>query len=456
MAMTALAKSALALDANALAQIESLFRDFNHPNAPGASVMVIHNGKPVFAKGFGLADLEKKTPCTTNTNFRLASVTKQFTAMAVLMLVERGKLSLEDRLTDFFPEFPGYGRQITVRHLLTHTSGLLDYEDLIPPGTTIPVLDQDVLRVLLENTGDVPRAGVHRVAWTENAAENEARLNRELQQRASRPPENPRPTTYFPPGTQFRYSNSGFALLALIVEVRSGETFAHFLKENIFEPLKMANTLAYEQGLATVPNRAFGHTPKSSPLSPADGQRASERGSNFERTDQSLTSSVLGDGGVYSSVVDLAKWDAALYGRKLVSEPMLRVAFSPAPGTERAGLRGSDAESNAAPGNIPPTIAVVSAAAGTAALRAGYGFGWFIGEYRGLKEIFHGGDTIGFRTRIARFPEKKFTVIILANRADAKLDELPHQIADLVLFGGQPGPNRPQRLSDTSQTRRRP
>src|SRR5437867_2663490 len=386
--------------------VDALFHDFDQADAPGAAVIVIKEGNPLFAKGYGLANLETKTPCTTNTNFRLASVTKQFTAMAVLILADGGKLKLDERLTEFFPEFPAYGKQITVRHLLTHTSGLLDYEDLIPPGTTMPVLDQDVLRILMENTSDSPQAGAHRVAWTENAAENEARLKRELQQRGSRPPETPKQTAYFPPGSQFRYSNSGFALLTLIVEVRSGETFAHFLKENIFEPLKMANTLAYEQGLSIVPNRAFGHTPKSSSLSPSDGERVRERGSNFERTDQSLTSSVLGDGGIYSSVVDLAKWDAALYGRKLVSEPMLRVAFSPAPGTERAGLRPSGSESKVAPG-IQPSNAVVSAAAGTAALRGGYGFGWFIGEYRGLKEIFHSGDTIGFRTLIARFPEKR-------------------------------------------------
>ena len=403
--MAALAKSALALDAPRVAQIESLFHEFSHPNAPGASVLVIQNGKPIFAKGFGLADLEKKTPCTTNSNFRLASVTKQFTAMAVLILVERGNLSLDERLPNFFAEFPAYGNQITVRHLLTHTSGLLDYEDLIPPGTTIPVLDQDVLRILIENTSDSPPAGAYRVAWRENAVENEARLKRELEQRASRPPEAPKRTTHFPPGSQFRYSNSGFALLALIVEVRSGETFARFLKENIFEPLKMANTLAYEQGLSLVPNRAFGHSPKNDPLSPSDGEKGKAGGSALERTDQSLTSSVLGDGGIYSSVVDLAKWDAALYGRKLISEPMLRVAFSSATATDKPGR--------------------------------GYGFGWFIGEYRGLKEIFHSGDTIGFRTRIARFPEKKFTVIILANRADAKLDELPHRIADVVLFAGK-------------------
>src|SRR6185436_18961906 len=151
--MATLAKSSLALDAQRVAQIDSLFRDFGHPNAPGASVMVIHNGKPVFAKGYGLANLETKTPCTTNTNFRLASCTKQFTAMAVLMLADKGKLKLDEKLTDFFPGFPSYGRQITVHQLLTHTSGLIEYEDLIPPGTTIPVLDQDVLRLLIENTG---------------------------------------------------------------------------------------------------------------------------------------------------------------------------------------------------------------------------------------------------------------------------------------------------------------
>src|ERR1043165_778439 len=341
-------KSTFALDAAQAARVDALFKSFDHPNAPGASVMVIHNGKSVFAKGYGLANLVTKTPCTTNTNFRLASVTKQFTAMAVLILADKGKLRLDENLTAFFPEFPDYGKQITVHHLLTHTSGLLDYEDLIPPGTTLPVLDQDVLRVLMENTGDSPQAGVQRVAWTENPAENEARLKRELQPRGGRPAETPKRTTYFPPGSQFRYSNSGFALLALIVEVRSGETFARFLKDNIFEPLKMANTLAYEQGLAVVPNRAFGHTPKSSPLSPSDG----ERGSSFERTDQSLTSSVLGDGGIYSSVVDLAKWDAALYGRKLVSDSTLRVAFSPATATDKPGRS--------------------------------YGLGWFISEYRGL------------------------------------------------------------------------
>src|SRR5881409_1404593 len=129
--------------------VDAMFHDFDRANSPGAAVIVIKEGKPLFAKGYGLADLEKKIPCSTNTNFRLASVTKQFTAMAVMILADRKKLSLDERLTDFFPEFPEYGPPITARHLLTHTSGLIDYEDVLPKGTEIPVLDRDVLRLLM-------------------------------------------------------------------------------------------------------------------------------------------------------------------------------------------------------------------------------------------------------------------------------------------------------------------
>ncbi|MEO6183837.1 MAG: serine hydrolase domain-containing protein, partial [Verrucomicrobiota bacterium] len=103
--------------------MDALFQEFSRPESPGAAVMVIKDSKPVFAKGYGLANLADNIPCSTNTNFRLASVTKQFTAMAIMILAERGKLSLDDKMTKFFPEFPEYGKEITVRHLLTHTSG---------------------------------------------------------------------------------------------------------------------------------------------------------------------------------------------------------------------------------------------------------------------------------------------------------------------------------------------
>jgi CubicO group peptidase (beta-lactamase class C family) len=345
-AMTLSAHAASTRTDDLTPKLDALFRDFSQLGSPGASVMIIKDGKIAFAKGYGLANVEEKVPCGTNTNFRLASVTKQFTAMAVLILADHKQLSLDQPLTDFFPEFPAYGRQITVRHLLTHTSGLLDYEDLIPKGIGLPVLDRDVLRLLMQED-----------------------------------------KTDFPPGTQYRYSNSAYALLALIVEVRSGNTFAGFLRENIFRPLKMNHTLAYEQGLSVVPNRAYGYSPD---------------GSTFKRTDQSLTSSVLGDGGIYSSVADLYQWDQALYTDKLISRKLLKLAFTPATAAEH-----------------PET---------------GYGFGWFIGQYRGLREIWHSGNTIGFTTRMARFPDKKFTVIILTNRNEAKIGEFPHRIADWFLF----------------------
>ena len=344
--MTSLAHAVCAQPGTDNPEIHALFKEFNHAHSPGASVMVIRNGHVIFARGYGLADVEHQIPCETNTNFRLASVTKQFTAMAVLMLADRKKLSLDENLLDFFPEFPEYGRRITVRQLLTHTSGMIDYEDVIPKGTEMPVLDRDVLRLLMQQD-----------------------------------------KTYFPPGAKYRYSNSAFAVLAQIVELQSGQPFAQFLKRNIFAPLGMDHTLAYEQGISLIPNRAYGYSPTD------DG---------WKRTDQSLTSSVLGDGGIYSSVTDLSKWDRALYEGRLVSPKLLKLAFTPAVETDHPGV--------------------------------GYGFGWFIGKYRGLKEIGHSGNSIGFTTRIARFPEKKFSVIVLTNRNEAPIAELPHRIVDLYLF----------------------
>jgi CubicO group peptidase (beta-lactamase class C family) len=340
-------------------QIDQLFQPYSAPNNPGAAIIVVHQGKVLCAKGYGMADVEAKIPCATNTNFRLASVTKQFTAMSVMMLVDRKKLSLEETLPDFFPEFPAYGRMITVRHLLTHTSGLIDYEDVIPAGATIPVLDRDVLRLLLKQDHG-----------------------------------------YFKPGTQFKYSNSGYSLLALIVEKRSGQTFAHFLQKNIFVPLKMNGSLAYEEGLSKINSRAYGYSPTAS-------------GVGFDRTDQSLTSSVLGDGGIYSSVTDLKNWDAALYTTKLVKRSTLNQIFTPGPQSEDPGSR--------------------------------YGFGWYIGEYRGLKEIWHSGTTRGFSTRIVRYPDKRFTVIILTNRNEAKLSDIPHRIVDFALFGDAKADNQPMK-----------
>jgi CubicO group peptidase (beta-lactamase class C family) len=347
-----LTMSTMATADNRSTAIDPLFQDFNHPDAPGAAVMVIQNGKVLYEQAYGLEDLNRKSPCTVETNFRLASLTKQFTAMAILMLVEKQKLSLEDSITKFFPEFPDYGKQITVSQLLSHRSGLIDYEDVIPEGTRIPVSDRNVLNLLrMQNK------------------------------------------TYFTPGSEFRYSNGGYALLSLIVEKISGSGFADFLKRNIFQPLGMNGTLAYEAGLSVIPNRAFGYAKEQS---------------GFVFSDQSLTSSVLGDGGIYSSVRDLFQWDQALYSDRLISRSLLDQAFSVHSPT--SDMQGS-----------------------------GYGYGWYVGKYQGEDLLWHYGSTCGFSTRIERVPQRKFTVIILTNRRDAdeQIAQIARKIEDLILHGGR-------------------
>jgi len=330
-----------------------VFRDYGA--SPGASITVIHEGRVVFAKSYGLANVEDKIPATTNTNYRLASVTKQFTAMAVMILAERKQLSFDDRLAEFFPEIPAWGKGLCVRHLLHHTSGLLDYEDLIPAGRTNQLKDRDVLDLLKQQD-----------------------------------------RTLFPPGERFHYSNSGYALLALIVEKASGVSFTEFLKRNIFDPLGMANTVAHEEGVTVVVNRAYGYL---------------RQGDSYARTDQSLTSAVLGDGGIYSSVSDLAKWTTALSTERLVSSAMLQEAFA-------RGRLNNDRDTN-------------------------YGFGWQLNTYRGLKCVSHSGTTIGFRNFVARFPEKQFTVIVLTNRSSP----IPSKILDEILDVFQIAPEPPGKQS---------
>jgi len=326
--------------------VDTLFHGFDG-DVPGAAVMVVRDGSPLFVKAYGLANVEKGIPVTPATNFRLASVTKQFTSMAVMILVERGLLSYETTLADIFPAFPDYGAGITIRHLLQHTSGLVSYESLIPETATEQVLDRDVLRMMTT-----------------------------------------RDSTYFAPGSAYRYSNSGYAVLAMVVETISGMMFPDFLAENIFAPLGMDGSVAYLKGVNEVPRRSFGYRPDDSA---------------FVFSDQSLTSAVLGDGGIYTSVVDLFKWDQALYTDRLVSRDTLDLAFTP------GRLSNGEALS--------------------------YGFGWNIGDYRGRRKIWHGGSTCGFRTAIHRYPDDRFIVIILTNRSVADTDSLAEKLADLFLFG---------------------
>ncbi len=326
-------------------KMDNIFKAYNNPHLPGAAVMVIKNGKVVFSKGYGLANVEENIPVTDSTNFRLASVTKQFTAMCILQLIEKGKLDFQTKLKSIFPNLPDFTNKITIKNLLQHTSGLLDYASLIPDTATVQVKDKDVLRMIMDTD-----------------------------------------SLYFQPGEQHKYSNTGYAILSLVVEKISGMPFREYLQKNIFRPLGMHNTLAYEKGINTIPNRAFGYTIKKDTVI---------------RTDQSITSAVLGDGGIYSNLKDLYKWDQALYTGKLISPELLQQAFTR--GTLNNGRKFD------------------------------YGYGWRIESYRDKYVVYHTGSTEGFRNIIYRVPSRKFSIIILTNR-NAKNDfvtlNLAHRVID--------------------------
>src|SRR3974390_2870687 len=264
-------------------QIDAIFAPLNQPGGPGLAVLVKSKGQFLFEKAFGLRDLRTHAKNSANTNFRLASFTKQFTAMAIMLLVHDGKFRYDDRLPDIFPEFPAYGNAITIRHLLTHTSGLPDYEDLMEKeekdrGGTIwsaehQIQDQEVLRLL------------------EQA-----------------------PAGKFAPGSSWAYSNSGYVVLGLIVAKASGMPYRDFLQKPIFAAVGMTHSVVYEKGINEISNRAFGHS--------------LENGKWLE-TDQSSTSATPGDGGIYSNLEDLAKWDEALQKHTLLSEREMAVALTP-------------------------------------------------------------------------------------------------------------------------------
>ena len=340
--------------------LAAIFLPLVSPQEPGLSVVVRLNGRTVFKRGYGKRDLRSNAPIRPPTNFRLASCTKQFTAAAVLLLVHDGKLHLDNRLTDVFPEFPAYGKGITLRNLLNHTSGLVAYED---------VMDRQYSGKTWENIPQISDDGVLKL----------------MEQQTG---------TKFPPGTAWEYSNSGFCVLARVIEKASGMSFADFLRRRIFSPLKMSSTMAYENGKGRVRDRAYGYT---------------RNAGGWLETDQSPTSATLGDGGVYSSVDDLSRWDDALRRHTLLSEAEMRPMLIPV--------------------GVPQASSTPPATGGPIQ----YGFGWYLDPYRGHARMWHNGESIGFRTVIDRFRDEGLTVVILANRSDLDPAALALKVADLYI-----------------------
>ncbi len=329
------------------AEIDRLMRPYDG-EVPGASLLVLKDGKALVRRGYGRSDLERHVEAGPATNYRLASVTKQFTAAAVLLLAQDGKLAIEDPVRKWLPELPKAADRITVRNLLDHTGGLFDYEDLMAKPYEGQISDAGVLALLARKD--------------------------EL---------------YFPPGSTYRYSNSGYAMLALVVERASGKSFPEFLRTRIFAPLGMHDTLAYVVGGPDVAHRAWGYSRKDA---------------GWERTDQNAYSAVLGDGGIYSSIDDLARWDAALYDDRLLGDAMRAQAF----GKQVQVSSGPEATY--------------------------YGYGWRVTE-SGDRQ-WHSGESIGFRNTLVRWPKQRLTVILLSNRNDPTPYETAMAIGALFLDDG--------------------
>lgn len=323
-------------------KLDSLLKAHVKMNEAGMAVLVIKNGKTLYKDGLGLANIDGNISISPQTVFRMASVSKQFTAACIILLKNNKKLSYEDNLLKFFPDFnKEVGAKIKIKHLLTHTSGILDYEELIPDTQKEQILDADVLHFLKTQS-----------------------------------------RTYFEAGAKFRYSNSGFCLLEQIIEKASGQNFVTFIKANIFEPLGMANSTIYE-ALRPMPNRAMGY--------------ARNKEGKLIYSDQSITSATKGDGCVYTSLEDYAKWYQAIVSNQLINiESELKSINHQIEGVKNIN----------------------------------YGLGWFNGNSGKNIELYHTGSTCGFSNVVNIVPDKQFLFVCFSNIADNHAIEKP--IRDLL------------------------
>lgn len=353
------------LDKEAMDRIDEAARSVvSSGRAVGLGVGILVDGKLVFQRGYGKANLETSTDVDNQTVFRIASLTKQFTATAIMLLAERGRLSIDDTLATYFPDFPR-AKEVTLRELLSHTSGIHNFteagaltEGLSCTGATVPVFLNDIAK--------------------------------------QKQPYD------FTPGTAYHYSNSGYFVLAAIIEKISGVSYKQFLHENIFAPLGMTQT-EVDENANVVPHRANGYSPSSTPP---------EKWVNPGYLSMSI---VLSAGSIRSTIKDLATWNQALYGGKLLKPSSLREMTTPAKVAD--GRTTSAARWNSPSFQPPPPPAYRGF--------DDYGFGLNIGKFYGHKVIGHSGGIPGFNSMMEYFPEEKIVVISLSNSADGawKLEE---------------------------------
>jgi CubicO group peptidase (beta-lactamase class C family) len=320
--------------------------EMQRQHVPGVALLVSREGKPVRAQGFGLSNVELQVPVKPETIFQSGSMGKQFTATGIMLLVEEGKINLDDSITKYFKDAPPAWKPVTIRHLLSHTAGFTDYPkdfDFRKDYT-----EEQILKII----EGIPLA--------------------------------------FPPGSKWSYSNLGYATLGIFIHRVTGKFYGDFLQERIFRPLGMSTTRIISEA-DIVPNRAAGYRLVKGELK------------NQEWVAPALNTTA--DGSLYFSILDLAKWDAALYTEKILKRSSLDQMWTPA--KLNNGKPNSDH----------------------------YGFGWFIEEKHGRRVIAHGGAWQGFKTHIARYVDDKLTVVVLANLAEADPGKIADHVAELYLSG---------------------
>jgi CubicO group peptidase (beta-lactamase class C family) len=320
--------------------------EMQRQHIPGLALLVARGGKIVRAEGFGLANVELQVPVKAETVFQSGSMGKQFTATGIMMLVEEGKVGLEDPLTKYFTDAPASWRDVTVRELLSHTGGF----------------------------GDYPEKFDFRKDWTE---EELLKLVEGI------------PLAYTP-GTKWAYSNLGYLTLGLLIHRVTGEFYGDFLHQRIFAPLGMETTRIISEA-DIVPNRSSGYRLVKGELK------------NQEWVAPMVNSTA--DGSLYFSILDLAKWDAALYGERLVKRSTLEEMWTPT--KLKNGQPNKD----------------------------GYGFGWFIERRKGHRVVGHDGAWQGFKTAITRYVDDQLTVVVLANLAEAEPGGIAAKVAEIYLGG---------------------
>ena len=325
--------------------IDKIIEEDYQADGPGVAVLVAKNGNILYHKGVGMANLELGVPMKADMIFRIGSITKQFTAVAILQLMEQGKLSLEDEITKFIPDYPTHNHKITIHHLLTHTSGIASYTGM--KDWTPEVMKKDFTPLeMIDFFKDQPMD--------------------------------------FEPGEEWRYSNSGYFLLGYIIEKVSGQTYEDYVREHLFEPAGMVNSL-YGNDINIIMNRAYGYQ---------QGEHGYENANFLSMTQPYAAGSLM------STVEDMFRWNRALISGKLLSEESLALAW-----TNYTLNNGS----------------IIN-----------YGYGWMPGDVQGSPMIAHGGGINGFMTHEAYFPDEDLFVVLFLN-CTCIGTEAAHKIAALAL-----------------------